>query len=715
MERPRFCRTVVVLTTILVLACSPLLGESMASVRQPVNRNVIAGNGDSQQIYHGGTVDRIAVTEYASLAEALAAINSGEADLFGQRINVSDYGAVGTYGNLELQWAYDTLACVLALNCYASPLNDSHLRRAIAFAVDKLHIASAAMLGDVDVVDFALPLCNEFSTEKNEGGLFYDANVTSATNELALAGMVDVDNDSMVEAPNGTEISFTLWYPSDVRGLNETAASISADLLSAGINNTLVQMPYTILQNRICVHDLSYNMALYDQDMDDYGFQWVASTFLNANRQVNGENIANIDDYRLNQIATDYNGNIILDEAGTIGLNAVRAVRDLCPIIPLFTYRWLSVYSEARFQGWVNDTNAGAFGAWNPVSVTARPGMQNELRVAVLPSFFDDFFSSLNPFRGGTILGEQWVSKHFFNPYLLVYDSSLETATDGRAVPRLATSWEMLFLGLVPDLTASQSRAQYYIDPNANWTDGVPMDAQDYRFTFEYYATNNLTAYSNLIAGVKTLGDYVAGINYGALDMFSYRILGDLPVLPRHIWESRDPFTWEPGASDVVGSGPFRVFSFLAHSSLVLTINSEYYPVLDTEPPKLKSIDIIPDSPTPAETVVLRAHIYDRSKLRNVTLHYTYHVGSINFSYGTEMELGPLGYEATITAKATATTIYYEVNATDIWGNSAIVAYGSYSRPTTMPPFWQTVTPYLAAAVIIGILVILAGLLRTRK
>ena len=38
------------------------------------------------------------------------------------------------------------------------------------------------------------------------------------------------------------------------------------------------------------------------------------------------------------------------------------------------------------------------------------------------------------------------------------------------------------------------------------------------------------------------------------------------------------------------------------------------------------------------------------------------------------------GFEATIPARVTATTVSWEIHATDIWGNTAIVATGFYTR-----------------------------------
>jgi len=667
----------------------------------------------SQEIYHGASIETITVTEYANMSDALAAVDSGQEDVLGHRINASHYSLVEDYTGLKKQWAHDTLTCMLTVNSLAYPLGDAHLRRAIAFAIDKLDVADLALDNKVDVIDFAMPLCNEFSIEATEGGLFYDSDIVNATKELALAGMLDVDNDSMVEAPNGNEVFFTLWYPMDKEGFNETASMISADLLSAGVNNTLVPMNYNLLQYEVSTHNTSYNLALYHQSLPKFGFGWVATTFSGSNRYVEGENIANINNAVLNELAIEYADSIYLDEAETIGTTALRTVRDMCPMIPLFAYRWLSVYSDSNLEGWLNETNDGAFSVWNPVSVIAKEGKPSQMRIAVLPDFFAGFFTSLNPFRAGVELSVDWVSGYTFNPYLLIYDSLIATATDGRAVPRLSTSWEMLFLGIVSDLTETQCRAQYYIDPNANWTDGRPVDSQDFRFTFDYFANYSLTVYSALIAGVKTIGDYIAAVDYDQLEMFVYRHLGSLPILPRHIWEGKDPSTWNPTVAETVGSGPYRIISYTPESSLVLTINEDYFPVIDNEPPTLRSVQLVPENPIPAETVVIRVYIDDRSRLESVILNYTYQVGIINFTYTTEMVFGSLGWESSIPARVTATDVLYSITATDIWHNSAIVASGAYSRPTTsLPNTFQSQAILALGIGLVGVAVIVVFLRR---
>jgi ABC-type transport system substrate-binding protein len=691
---------------------------SLSSISLALSENgfAILSQSSEATIFHEGNVDSIRVAEYDNITEALEAVDAGQADVYGHRINASDYYLVDSYSNLNKQWAYEATTCLLAMNTEIYPLSNTHLRRAIAFAIDKINISTNAMEGIVDAVDFALPLFSEFSIEENQGGLFYASNVSNAESELAQAGMLDIDEDQMVEAPNGNEVVFTIWYPADIDGMNVTAQMISDDLLDVGINNTIVGLNYTELQYEVGNHNQSYHLALYDQEMPKYGFRWTAVNFHYTQQTEFGTNIANINEPELDSIAERYADSINFEQTVAIGTEALFAVRDLCPVIPIFNYRWLSAYSDENLEGWVDDKNGGAFSAWNTISVSPRSGSESELVVAVLPQFFDDFFTSLNPFTANLDINEDWVEGLRFNPYMLVYDSPLATLPNGDPVPREATSWEMQFLGQVSDIEAWQSRATFYCDPNANWTDGEQLDAEDYRFTFEYLTNNTLANETGLIDDVKVVGTHTAGVTYNLQEMFIYRWIGNLPILPEHIWDEKDPRTWEPAVEEVIGSGPYIISSFTQGSSLELTHNPNYYPEVDIEPPTLRTLVMIPEEPIPAESVVFRVTVDDRSRIANLTLSYTYIVGVINFTESQLMVQDVSGYEATIPARVTASAVTYEVAATDIWGNTAIIATGSYTRSTTQPTgAIDFMIPLIAGIVVITIIVIILILRRRRS
>ncbi|MFW9848008.1 MAG: ABC transporter substrate-binding protein [Candidatus Thorarchaeota archaeon] len=661
---------------IMPLSSVPYIVEN-SSVSTPR----ILAQTDQYQVYHGGSIDSMRFVEYNNLTDALDAIDSGEADLLGHRINASDYTLVDSYSSVEQEWVNDELSMLLTLNAKYYPLNNFHLRRAIAFAVDKNNISETAMNETVDPIDLAVPLYSEYSLESTEGGMFYDANVASANMELALAGMLDVDDDGVVEGPDGSEVDLPLWYPWDTPGMNVTASIISQNLLDVGINNTLLPLTSVDLQYEVAHHNLTYGLALYKQKLSQFGYDWVAMTFHSYAQTIIGHNIANIYNAQLDDLAERYLDEVYLEIAEEIGQEAMLAVRDLCPVVPLFTYRWLSVYSEQNFENWPEDKNRGVLSLWTPITVTPT-GSISELIVAVLPQFFDSFFRSLNPFFGNQTIGQDWI-EGMFNPYLLVYDSPIATSPDGFPVPRHATSWEMQFLGIAPDIAYNQSRVNFYCDPNANWTDGEVMNAQDYRFTFEYYSNNSLTEYEHLGDTVKVTGDYLAGILDEYKDMFLYRRIGELPILPEHIWTGQDSDTWDPTLSQAIGSGPFQFSQFTPGSELVLTANDDYYPEIDNEAPTLRSLSIIPEEPIPAESVVFRVFIDDRSLVNNVTIIYTYQVGQINFTDSQMMISDATGFQATVPARVTATTVSWRIEATDIWGNRAVVASGSYSRSIT--------------------------------
>ncbi|TXT55332.1 MAG: exported protein of unknown function [Candidatus Thorarchaeota archaeon] len=660
-----------------------------------------------QEIYTPAELDSIHIVEYDTVTDALNALQSGNADIFGHRINQSDYSLVDTYSNIEKQWAYEDGIYLLAINCESSPLSNSAFRKALAYIINKTNIASDIMNDTVVKMDFLFGLNNEFSVEFEEGGEFYDSKISAAEEQLGVAGMLDVDEDGMIEAADGGEFQLRILYPSDVLGLNETATRISDDLFTIGINNTLILDTYTNIQSGISNHSTDYDLALYYQEIPTYGFNWTARTFDSDNLDVDGENIAHLSHDSVDLLSFQYGDIIESSQADELGLEAAYLLQNLNPVIPLFSYKWLSVYSDSNLEGWVNDTFGGSFGQWNPVTLTPKSSSDNELVVAVLPEYFDTFVPSLNPFKGGNVINHDWITGYFFNPYMLVYDSPLATLPDGSAAVRHSTSWLVQFLGQVSDISSYQTRASYYCDPSATWTDGSQITAHDYQFSFEYLVNNSLIFEPEMIDRVKVTGDYLAGIDYNTHHLFLDRVMGEIPILPRHIWDGRNASTWEPSANAAIGSGPFTFESFTSGSEMVLSRNQEYYPEIDDDAPNLISYSMNPTDPIPAETVSIKVIIEDRSRINNVTLHYTYRIGELNFTNSVETSRDATGFEGLIPARVTADSVVWSVSATDIWGNTAILVSGEYSRysePEPEPEFMSYLM--IGGAVVIAIVAV---------
>lgn len=132
----------------------------------------------------------------------------------------------------------------------------------------------------------------------------------------------------------------------------------------------------------------------------------------------------------------------------------------------------------------------------------------------------------------------------------LLYDTLTWKDATG-IIPWLASRWEASADGLV---------YTFSLVGNAAWHDGVPLTAEDVRFSFDYYAKFPYRWMgTEVVQSARATDARTVAITlkrpYAA---FLEDIAGIVPVIPRHIWEPvADPVQYT-GAGASVGSGPFR-------------------------------------------------------------------------------------------------------------------------------------------------------------
>src|SRR5262249_41481271 len=108
------------------------------------------------------------------------------------------------------------------------------------------------------------------------------------------------------------------------------------------------------------------------------------------------------------------------------------------------------------------------------------------------------------------------------------------------------------------------------------WSDGVPMTADDVDFTINLLlgdktATLGYAAdMQHWVKSVKKVDNLTEEFTLTApnprfqLDYFSVRIWGALDILPKHVWEGQDPFTFTFYDADKgwpIGTGPYKLTS----------------------------------------------------------------------------------------------------------------------------------------------------------
>lgn len=110
------------------------------------------------------------------------------------------------------------------------------------------------------------------------------------------------------------------------------------------------------------------------------------------------------------------------------------------------------------------------------------------------------------------------------------------------------------------------------------WHDGLALTSEDVKFTFEYvkkFAHSRWTPQARDIESVETQGPQTVVFRLRTPTAgFRSQPLADMPILPKHIWES----VTEPRRfADVVGSGPYKIAEVKAGQFYRLVANETYF------------------------------------------------------------------------------------------------------------------------------------------
>ena len=133
-----------------------------------------------------------------------------------------------------------------------------------------------------------------------------------------------------------------------------------------------------------------------------------------------------------------------------------------------------------------------------------------------------------------------------------------------------------------------------HLRPGVTWHDGRPFTAEDVKFTFEKMKNTTGGRYSHhvweypVFESAEVLDPLTVRLNFADAAP-TFRILpgGDLPMVPKHIWESvPTPVT----ATDLpsIGTGPYKLVEFVNGQIYRLEANENYF----KGRPKVDRIDV---------------------------------------------------------------------------------------------------------------------------
>ncbi len=200
------------------------------------------------------------------------------------------------------------------------------------------------------------------------------------------------------------------------------------------------------------------------------------------------------------------------------------------------------------------------------VAPTASPSGEVEVEQLGLLTVPGDDWGYPSPFSFYP-RGPGYIAMHF------IFDT-LTWKDENDVIPWLADSWSTSEDG--KDWT-------FQLREGVKWHDGEPLTAEDVKFSFEYgkshLAVSSWFAALADVESVEVSGDHEVTIHLTRpLASFQDDIAGNMPIIPKHIWEDvEDPakFTTEEA---VIGSGPFKLVDYdKEEGTYVYDANNDFF------------------------------------------------------------------------------------------------------------------------------------------
>lgn len=195
--------------------------------------------------------------------------------------------------------------------------------------------------------------------------------------------------------------------------------------------------------------------------------------------------------------------------------------------------------------------------------------------------------------KGGTVNLAAQGTFDSFNPYIirgtsaaglgafgggLLYDTLRDQAIDEPSASHPLLSEAYTY----PD---DYSFAIYRLNPAAKWHDGKPVTVDDVVWSFDVLTENSqlYNQYYKNVTAAEAISDTEVKFTFDEVGNRELpKILGDMPVLPKHWWEGMDADgnqrdVTQPTLEPPLGSGPYKIADFNPGSSITWERVADYW------------------------------------------------------------------------------------------------------------------------------------------
>ncbi|MHA1929297.1 MAG: ABC transporter substrate-binding protein [Candidatus Thorarchaeota archaeon] len=554
------------LTTVLV---SLLFIMSIITVTSPMADAAIISN------VGGSYVDKIVYNVITQDDQQVLALMDDQIDLIGDMVDPTFLATLLEAEDIDVANVQRNGYGHLIINTQKYPLNNTELRRALAFALDKEGISDTAWDGLSQPLDSPVPMVNPYTIEGQLPYTYYEANVALGNQLLDAAGFAIDGVTGFRTGPNGDPFDIVIECDQNANIAIESCQYAVDALDAMSIDAVLILTDYYEFMNRLYYHG-EFDIIFQETDFDGFDVNWLAYEFWSEFIDEPFKNYAmfanaTYDSWRDQLLhATTY------EEVYEAAIEMQEILIYQCPIIVCYENQLLSAYRTDRFEGHVNDVSDGVPSWWTNYKVHLKASAGGP---------YGGTFRWSNPMDIDTFNFMVSSSPYADNINMMMWDSLIKTDGDGDDANWLAESYIAETHADNPEVPDGYTQFTFDMIQNATWSDGTPLTAEDVAFSLNYFRDSPGNPYgpdlSDMTAAYAPT-TYRLIVQFSSVSFWHLHTVSYKPILPKHVftiigldaWNLWDP---NPPVTAMVTSGPFNVTDYVAGEFCELTWNPNYF------------------------------------------------------------------------------------------------------------------------------------------
>jgi len=522
---------------------------------------------------YGPRVDFVVCKIYTNeLAESFA-LRAGEIDLMDWPVAPDLVPEFKEDPNIKL-YPYEEFGIFqIDINHRKWPTSDVNFRRALAHLVDKEKLVSEVVKGFGKILDG--PMSDTWGVWYNPNIPKYEYNPAKAAEILDKAGFVKGPDGWRIDPKTGKKLDPIDFYVRVDHIPRKTAGEwLASEMQKIGIPVNLHVVEKTICYQKVMIeydfhlytggwtglgNEPLYLYDIYHSSMDVFPEPW-------------GSNYVGLHNAEFDEALNKLKWSETFEEAKEGCWKAQEIFMDQVATIPL--YQDVAVMgANTKWEGWVNMKGTGIGGSGGAFWSLLNAHLKDMPFGGTLRFGFKSNIENLNPLVSNW-LWDQLVFAEIYEgiPYIR-HPYTLED------IPWTAT-WKIEPWEYAPG--EKGMKITYKLVENMTFHDGVPVTAEDVKFTYDFLMKYQPPIYLPVIeklVKVEAPDRYTVVLYCNASSYFMLHIISTI-ILPKHIWEKVGEKwnTYDPVAEGtLIGSGPFQFVEYKPGEYVLLKAFKDYF------------------------------------------------------------------------------------------------------------------------------------------